>query len=84
MGKMKSLEGVEPVTDGGGIQTVWGKSWVWRRGENVGIAENGKRTDYAEVGKTTVGGFGIFQEHNNGMFFGKEANVKKGDTVNKS
>lgn len=31
-----------------------------------------------------MGGFGIFQEHNNGMFFGKEANVKKGDTVNKS
>lgn len=30
-----------------------------------------------------MGGVGIFQEHNNGMFSGMEARVKKRDIVNK-
>lgn len=29
-----------------------------------------------------MGGVGIFQEYNNGMFCGMQANVKKKDTVN--
>lgn len=80
---MKPLEEVEAMSDGEGIETMWGNSWVWSKGKkNAETAENGKRAADLEAGKKTVGGVGIFQEYNNGMFCGVQANVKKKDTVN--
>lgn len=79
---MKPLEEVEPMTDGGGIETMWRNSWVWGKGKDAWAAENRKRAADLEIGKKTVGGVGIFQEHSDGMFCGMEANVKR-DTVKK-
>lgn len=74
---MKPLEEVEPMSDGGGIETMWRNSWVWGTGKDAGIDKSGKRAADLEAGKKTVGGVGVFQEHNNGMFCDMEAHVER-------